>query len=203
MGAVCGKEERSLKQNSLQEGLELPGQQLNSGETAPGDHAGGFETAPGLLGLQNDDEMSDKDKDKGANTLMESPLAKGSIDPTYFSADELAYYEKEKRKEFGNDFLLKPQRSKIVWKQGDHIGSGSYGEVMMGLDQVTGTLMAVKKVRIEEMSGRNKSKIEALEQEISMYERLSHRNIVGYLGYEKTKNYFNIFLEYVEGKSCS
>lgn len=193
---VCGKAELDKrKKSSEQDNIDHITPQLNSGETVPGDAGGGIE----IKEIDHYCNSSDKEKQL---TQHNSPVNKGPTDPTYFSVEELRYYEKLKRNETTRDSLLKPLQAKIVWKQGDHLGSGSYGDVVMGLNQITGTLMAVKKVRIEEMSGRNKSKIEALEQEISMYERLSHKNIVGYLGYEKTKNFFNIFLEYVEGSLC-
>ena len=120
-------------------------------------------------------------------------------DLTYFSPDEIRYYERRNETDLIVKKSLRSGPSKIIWKEGDHIGSGSYGDVVMGLDKFTGTLMAVKKVHVEEMRGKNKTKTEALEQEISMYNRLSHKNIVGYLGCEKTKDSFNIFLEYIEG----
>lgn len=190
---VCGKAElNNRKKSSEHDNTDQTGPQQSSGETVPGYGGGGIE----IREIDPDCFSSDKDK---LMTQHNSPVNRGPTDPTYFSVEELAYYEKLKRKEISRDSILKPQVAKIVWKQGDHLGSGSYGDVVMGLNQITGTLMAVKKVRIEEMSYRNQSKIEALEQEISMYERLSHKNIVGYLGYEKTKNFFNIFLEYVEG----
>jgi hypothetical protein len=190
---VCGKVEKTQRKLSGSEAFDSNVPQLNSGETVPGETGG----VTDLRELERDGDLSDKDK---RLTQYNSPVNKGPTDPGYFSLAELTYYEKVKRKEADHDSLLKPLQAHIVWKQGDHLGSGSYGDVVMGLNQVSGTLMAVKKVRIEEMSGRNKSKIEALEQEISMYERLSHKNIVGYLGFEKSKNCFNIFLEYIEGR---
>lgn len=137
-------------------------------------------------------------KDK-ISTQQSSPDSKrGLVDPDYFSEEELIAYKKLHRTEL-LDRVCKIGPTPRVWKEGDHIGSGSYGEVVMGLDQANGTLMAVKKVHIQSKKGRSQSKIEALEQEISIYEKLSHKNIVGYLGSELTSNYFNIFLEYVEG----
>lgn len=189
---ICGKDQRDKNKAARDNYLDTNGQHLNSGETVAGDGHGNLD----LKELEQDFNLSEKDKNP---TLQSSPVNRGPTDPTYFSVEELAYYEKQKRKEIAHEDLIRPRRTNIVWREGDHLGSGSHGEVVMGLNQSTGNLMAVKKVRIEEMSGRNKSKIEALEQEISMYERLSHKNIVGYLGYERSRNCFNIFLEYVEG----
>jgi hypothetical protein len=189
---ICGKDEQSRRHTTGVDYIEPSPQQANSSETAP------IESSANIEIKEMELEFNSEEKDKN-QTMQNSPLNRGPIDPNYFSPEELLFYEKERRKERSIDMILRPSRSKILWREGDHLGSGSYGDVMMGLNQMSGTLMAVKKVRIEEMSGRNKSKIEALEQEISMYERLSHKNIVGYLGYEKKNSYFNIFLEYIEG----
>lgn len=139
------------------------------------------------------------DSKEKVTTQQNSPEVKRSlVDPDYFSPEELLAYQKLHKREM-MDRACRIGPTPRIWKEGDHIGSGSYGEVVMGLDQATGTLMAVKKVHIQSKKGRSHSKIEALEQEITMYENLSHKNIVGYLGSELTSNSFNIFLEYVEG----
>jgi serine/threonine protein kinase len=48
------------------------------------------------------------------------------------------------------------------WKRGQLLGSGSFGKVYAGLDQKTGTHIAVKQVRISvEPSKRSKREVRA------------------------------------------
>ena len=187
---ICDKEDdRKEKEGGLDHQITSVEQRV---------HSGTLMNIPNIEEEEIDQLFMGEGKDK-ISTQQSSPDNKrGLVDPDYFSEEELIVYKKLHRTEL-LDRVCKIGPTPRVWKEGDHIGSGSYGEVVMGLDQANGTLMAVKKVHIQSKKGRSQSKIEALEQEISMYEKLSHKNIVGYLGSELTSNYFNIFLEYVEG----
>lgn len=102
---------------------------------------------------------------------------------------------------------------KIKWVKGALIGTGSFGNVYLGLNAQTGELMAVKQVVLPEVTGgdetitksqlRKKVMVEALQREILLLKELEHPNIVCYLGSESTDKYLNIFLEYVAGGSLS
>ncbi|ODV61745.1 Pkinase-domain-containing protein [Ascoidea rubescens DSM 1968] len=92
------------------------------------------------------------------------------------------------------------------WLKGSRIGAGSFGVVYLGLNALTGELMAVKRVEIpKNVSPNTKSNpmVESLQHEISLLKELSHENIVRYLGSNYDSNYLNIFLEYVPGGSVS
>jgi hypothetical protein len=130
------------------------------------------------------------------------PDFKMVMDDDYFTKNELEDYRRTRKFEdvFGQ---IEDKPAPIVWTEGDFIGSGSYGTVVVGLDKTTGTLMAVKKVTAAEMKGKNKSKAEALRKEIAILKTLSHKNIVRYLGSEMSAKSFNIFLEYVEGSTMA
>lgn len=88
---------------------------------------------------------------------------------------------------------------KISWKKGDLIGKGSFGKVYMGMNTVTGELIAVKQVRMQ--SDEDTAAAEAIELEIQMMRGLQHPNIVQLLGTEKVGQKLNILMEYVPGKS--
>lgn len=45
------------------------------------------------------------------------------------------------------DRELSQEREEINWACGDCIGQGAFGKVMLGLNVITGTLMAVKQVK--------------------------------------------------------
>lgn len=91
------------------------------------------------------------------------------------------------------------------WLQGARIGAGSFGVVYLGMDPVTGELMAVKQVQL--LSGDlgqkdlRKTMVDALHREMSLLKELNHENIVRYLGLSLQGDLLNIFLEYVPGGS--
>lgn len=84
------------------------------------------------------------------------------------------------------------------WQRGQRIGAGAYGTVYLGLNAITGELMAVKQLDTAEVSAKE---LAALEHEISMLKALHHENIVQYYGTERTETALSIFLEYCPGGS--
>jgi len=104
---------------------------------------------------------------------------------------------KEKKKES----IPKPPEKKeepIIWRRGGLIGVGAFGKVYEAMNTKTGELIAVKQVTIEESSP---DLVEELQNEISLMQKLRHRNIVGLLGVEKSGATLSILMEYVPGKS--
>ncbi|CAD8137875.1 unnamed protein product [Paramecium octaurelia] len=83
------------------------------------------------------------------------------------------------------------------WVQGEVLGQGAFGKVVMGL-QKNGQIMAVKQVFIQNF---NDQRVIQLQKEIQMLSKLQHPNIVRYLGCEQKNQFINIFLEYVSGGS--
>lgn len=93
----------------------------------------------------------------------------------------------------------------INWIKGKQIGSGSFGIVYLGMDSMSGLLMAVKQVELPtgatQNEERKKSMLDALQREIALLRDLHHEHIVQYLGSQSDEKYLNIFLEYVPGGS--
>lgn len=92
------------------------------------------------------------------------------------------------------------------WIKGSFIGAGSFGHVYLGLNSITGEIMAVKQVEMplgSEHEQRKRSMIDALQREMNLLRDLEHPNIVQYLGSNCENNHLNIFLEYVPGGSVS
>lgn len=91
------------------------------------------------------------------------------------------------------------------WLQGARIGAGSFGTVYLGMNPLTGELMAVKQVCLPDKNSMNNSlqtaMIEALQHEMKLLKEINHENIVRYLGSSTDESYLNIFLEYVPGGS--
>ncbi|CAH1763228.1 6504_t:CDS:10 [Entrophospora sp. SA101] len=93
------------------------------------------------------------------------------------------------------------------WIKGSLIGMGSFGSVYLGLNAVTGELMAVKQVELPTGQSANEERkqamLDALQREIALLKDLHHENIVQYLGSQHDKMTLNIFLEYVPGGSVT
>ncbi|CDK26943.1 unnamed protein product [Kuraishia capsulata CBS 1993] len=96
-----------------------------------------------------------------------------------------------------------PQR----WHKGARIGAGSFGTVYLGLNSLTGELMAVKQVEIPSEGSKTEQHkrmmIDALKMEMTLLRDLNHPNIVRYLGSSSDSANLNIFLEYIPGGSVS
>lgn len=101
-------------------------------------------------------------------------------------------------------------KSKLLpdtWMKGSLIGRGTFGDVYLGLNPISGELMAVKQVELPVENSateeRKKSMVKALHREIELLRDLEHDNIVQYLGSKEDDSYFSIFLEYVPGGSVA
>lgn len=91
------------------------------------------------------------------------------------------------------------------WVQGSRIGAGSFGTVYLGVNPMTGELMAVKRVPVssEKASDKKQDLAKTLNHEVSLLKELNHENIVQYFGLSSEDGFINIFLEYVPGGSVS
>ena len=93
-----------------------------------------------------------------------------------------------------------------TWSKGDLLGCGSFGKVYMALDHNSLQMFVVKQVElIKDNTGNNlfKEQIKSMQIEVRTLSKLSHPNIVRYLGSSSTKNHLNIFLEYMSGGSIA
>ncbi|KAK1440323.1 hypothetical protein QVD17_06148 [Tagetes erecta] len=82
------------------------------------------------------------------------------------------------------------------WQKGDFLGSGSFGTVYEGFNEM-GYFFAVKEVSLLDDGSQGKQSIMQLEQEISLLSQFHHDNIVQYLGTDTADNKLYIFLELV------
>ncbi|KAL6862415.1 hypothetical protein ACP4OV_016756 [Aristida adscensionis] len=92
----------------------------------------------------------------------------------------------------------------IRWRKGDHIGSGAFGQVYLGMNLDSGELIAVKQVLIGSSNATRQqaqAHVRELEDEVKMLKNLSHPNIVRYIGTAREENTLNILLEFVPGGS--
>ncbi|PNW70648.1 hypothetical protein CHLRE_17g728700v5 [Chlamydomonas reinhardtii] len=96
----------------------------------------------------------------------------------------------------------------MAWTRGELLGEGAYGKVYAGLNQQTGELMAVKVLQLLSKHGNKEAvfaQLEALEHEMSLYKKLKHKHVVGYIDarFDTKTSAFYIFLEYVPGGSIT
>ncbi len=86
------------------------------------------------------------------------------------------------------------------WVLGEKIGSGSFGEVFQGMNNL-GRLFAVKRLHI----AGQRDVVDTLANEIQLMRDYAHPNIVGYLGAEvdDEAGIVNIFQEWVPGGSLA
>ncbi|GAA6034054.1 hypothetical protein JCM8097_000669 [Rhodosporidiobolus ruineniae] len=101
----------------------------------------------------------------------------------------------------------KAENKGMKWIKGALIGQGSFGSVYLGMNPLTGSLMAVKQVELPTGNSHNeerkKGMLDALEREIELLKVLQHDNIVQYLDSSTDAQHLNIFLEYVPGGSVA
>lgn len=94
--------------------------------------------------------------------------------------------------------VREPGKAPITYQLGECIGRGQFGSVYRALNIHTGSVVAVKRIRLA-----NKSEEEAnqLQKEVDLLKRLSHPSVVKYEGLVRTEHYLNIVMEYVENGS--
>jgi len=145
-----------------------------------------------------EDESIDSDYSNSSinsNTNMKSPNNKNK----YLSTIEI--FEQSQRNIQVNGKSPVPGDEEIEVEQyqlGNIIGRGQFGCVYRALNLVTGQIVAIKRIKLED---QNKKDIDSLMQEVELLQSLSHPCIVSYYGFILNNEYLNIILEYVENGS--
>jgi hypothetical protein len=85
----------------------------------------------------------------------------------------------------------------MTWVKGKLLGKGTYGKVYLGFNATTREVFAVKRVempqtRSDHQDPRQKQVLDAIKAESKTLQELDHPNIVAYLGYEQTDEYFSM-----------
>lgn len=88
----------------------------------------------------------------------------------------------------------------IRWQQGRFIGAGSFGSVYLAVNLDSGSLMAVKEIKFQEVAGLS-SLYSQIKDELAVMEMLHHPNVVEYYGIEVHRDKVYIFEEYCQGGS--
>lgn len=90
----------------------------------------------------------------------------------------------------------------VRWQQGKFIGAGAFGSVYLALNLDSGSLMAVKEIKFQELSGLP-NLYSQIKDELSVMEMLHHPNVVEYYGIEVHRDKVYIFEEYCQGGSLA
>ncbi|KAF9498126.1 hypothetical protein BDN71DRAFT_1443846 [Pleurotus eryngii] len=90
----------------------------------------------------------------------------------------------------------------IRWQQGRFIGAGAFGSVYLAVNLDSGSLMAVKEIKFQELSGLP-NLYQQIVDELNVMEMLHHPNVVEYYGIEVHRDKVYIFEEYCQGGSLA
>lgn len=90
----------------------------------------------------------------------------------------------------------------IRWQQGRFIGAGSFGSVYLAVNLDTGSLMAVKEIKFQEVAGLS-NLYSQIKDELAVMEMLHHPNVVEYYGIEVHRDKVYIFEEFCQGGSLA
>lgn len=88
------------------------------------------------------------------------------------------------------------------WQQGRFIGGGSFGSVYAAVDLDSGSVMAMKEIRMQDPQSM-KQVLKSIRDEMTVLEMLRHPNIVEYKGVEVHRDRVFIFMEYCQGGSLA
>ena len=90
------------------------------------------------------------------------------------------------------------------WQRGQLLGEGSFGRVLMALDEHSGELQAVKEIPLGPASSPQAEQAASqLQEELRLLQQLRHQNVVDYAGYQRLDHCLCIFLRYVSGGSVA
>jgi hypothetical protein len=89
------------------------------------------------------------------------------------------------------------------WKAGQLLGNGRMGNVLKAMDVKTGELFAIKRLFFDPLNEGQTTFVQTLEAEVLILQKLSHPNIVQFLGSECIGDSLCVYLEYLPGKSLA
>ena len=135
--------------------------------------------------------------DNNVNKLIDSKINNSKIhDSSYYMrlSEKLSLYIKN----YCNKFRKYPNTSLSFYKYGRLIGQGTFGKVNLGLNILTGRVVAIKSFMKKdlEMNGDNMKKIM---YETNLMKKLNHKNVTKILEMFEDKKYILIIMEYING----
>ena len=158
-----------------------------------------FDKVNNLNNVKNTNSTNNRNNND--NTLSQYNPSLSSRSSTSYDAN---YYMKESLKlscyicKYYNKYKKYPNTSLQFYKYGRLIGQGAFGKVNLGLNILTGRIVAVKSFNKNnaELTGDNMKKIK---YETDLMKKLNHPNITKILEMFEDEKYFLIIMEYING----
>jgi len=97
-----------------------------------------------------------------------------------------------------NTIKLERKENPIKLQKGKILGKGASGVVYKALDQISGSLFAIKQISLDCVSAKQK---QLLSDELKLLESLEHPNVIRFYGAIMNSASLQIVMEYVDGKS--
>ena len=101
-------------------------------------------------------------------------------------------------KEYFKEKKEYPKTNLNFYKYGRLIGQGSFGKVNIGLNVLSGRIVAIKSFNKEKL-GKNSENMKKIIYESNLMKRLNHPNITKILEMFEDEKYFLIIMEYING----
>lgn len=103
---------------------------------------------------------------------------------------------------YGTLTLASDSKLPINIRKGKLIGSGGFAEVFAGINTLTGELVAIKEIRISDVT--NRKELAAVEEEFVLLRQLRHENVVRYILFEQSisQKMCRIVMEFMAGGSA-
>ena len=148
----------------------------------------------------NNNENNDNDENNDIFLSQYNPTLSSRSSASY----DANYYMKESLKltcyisKYYNKYKKYPNTSLQFYKYGRLIGQGAFGKVNLGLNILTGRIVAVKSFNKNnaELTGDNMKKIK---YETDLMKKLNHPNITKILEMFEDEKFFLIIMEYING----
>ena len=139
-------------------------------------------------------QSAEKKSEEGEQVeVTASSLKNLAIDDTMKTPDPKKKAKTKTKRYHRHEGIVKRDK----WTLGAKIGVGSFGVVHVGMNTLTGTLMAVKTFKLE------RAVMKDIQQEVTLMRKLKHTNIVAYYGAQMDKAKLHIFQEWVPAGSVS
>ena len=89
------------------------------------------------------------------------------------------------------------------WIKGKILGVGTYGTVYEGLDNNTGSIVAIKNYKLTDNIAQSLQILKAVKKEVQLHRKLHHKNIVKYIttDVDPNRRFIDVILELVPGGS--
>ena len=158
--------------------------------------------------IKNNKNKENKENKENNNINRNNDSIISRYNPTLSSRSSSSYdanyYMKESLKlscyinKYFNKYKKYPDTSLHFYKYGRLIGQGAFGKVNLGLNILTGRIVAVKSFNKNnsELTGDNMKKIK---YETDLMKKLNHPNITKILEMFEDEKYFLIIMEYING----